>query len=232
MIRFNAWLVLVACGLYLFSPNLVAAKEPVRPVEFVDLTLLLTNANYDMRYFSENNFVGERIDGYKAPKCLVHIAVANALIRASERIKHYGLQFKFYDCYRPQKAVHHFMRWAIDLTDTKTKQEYYPNIDKNKLVGEYIAQRSGHTRGYTIDVTLEQMSMSGEYIELDMGTPYDLFDTRSNTQDLNVTLEQKKNRYLLLGLMQEFGFINYPKEWWHFTLESDPNDKYWDFDIE
>ena len=124
------------------------------------------------------------------------------------------------------------MRWAVDLTDTKTKAEYYPNINKNKLVGEYIAERSGHSRGYTIDVSLEQKSMSGDYAELDMGTPYDLFDTRSNTRDPRVNLDQLKNRYLLLGLMDEFGFKNYPKEWWHFTLAQDPKDTYWDFDVQ
>ena len=202
-----------------------------QPAQFVDLGLLLPSANYDIRYFGTNNFIGEKIAGYNAPKCILHISAADALIKASESLQRHGLRLKIFDCYRPKKAVSHFVRWAKDLDDQSTKTSYYPNLDKSQLLGDYIAKTSGHSRGYTLDVTLEFKSMSGDYQELDMGTPYDWFDTRSNTDDNRINLEQKKNRYLLKGILAQYGFENYPMEWWHFTYKSDPKNKYWDFDI-
>ena len=118
----------VGFALGLSALSLAGESGPHRPPEMVDLTLLLNEANYDIRYAGENNFVGTPISGYKAPKCIVHISVAHALIRASEQLKKHDLRFKFFDCYRPEKAVQHFMRWAVDLKDTKTKTSWWENI--------------------------------------------------------------------------------------------------------
>jgi len=228
LLKSGVLLFVILLNLLFPSPS---DAKPSQPVDFVDVGLLLPSANYDIRYFGSNNFVGANIDGYHAPKCILHISAADALIKASESLEKHGLRLKIFDCYRPQKAVAHFVRWAKNSEDQSTKDVYYPNLDKTQLLGDYIAETSGHSRGYTLDVTLEFKSMSGEYIELDMGTPYDWFDTLSNTADDRINLEQKKNRFLLNGVLSQFGFTNYPMEWWHFTFNADPQKHYFDFDI-
>lgn len=217
---------------YATSSLASAETTELKPVEMVDLALIMPNATYDIRYASDNNFVGRVVDGYLAPKCFIHISAADKLVKANEALSELGLRFKIFDCYRPQKSVAHFMRWAKDLSDTTTKTEYYPNLPKSELVGDYIAEKSGHSRGYTIDLTIEQKQKNGSYQELDMGSPFDMFDTLSNTADSRVTLAQKKNRYLLKGIMEDAGFRDYSMEWWHFTYNADPGKIYLDFNIE
>ena len=188
--------------------------------DFVDAGKAVPAAIVDMRYAGSDNFVGEAIDGYRKPKCLLARPAAEALARASAELEGMGLRFRLYDCYRPQRAVDHFARWAAN-DDQSTKAAYYPNIEKSRLFAEgYIAERSGHSRGSTVDLTIEG---------LDMGSPYDFFDPVSNTADPRPGAAQRANRLLLTLLMERHGFRPYALEWWHFTLAEEPfPDAYFD----
>ena len=141
-----------------------------------------------------------------------------------------GYSLKVFDCYRPQRAVDRFVAWGRDLSDQAMKAEHYPAEDKSQLFEKgYIADRSGHSRGSTLDLTLVRQP---DATELDMGTPYDYFDSLSNTEDPRITGQQRANRLLLKGVMEKHGFVNYDKEWWHYTLTDEPYpDSYFDFPV-
>lgn len=202
------------------------------PEQFVVLNDYLPTANYDIRYASNNNFVGLPVTGYKAPLCIIERQAAKALGVVNGQLLKDKMRLKIFDCYRPEKAVDHFMRWVDDKNDQTTKQDYYPNLKKLALKGGYIAERSGHSRGFTVDLTVEVLNESGEYIEMDMGAPFDFFDSISNTHSDLITATQLKNRLLLKRAMLENGFNDYPMEWWHFTHKSDPQSDYWNFDVQ
>ncbi len=201
------------------------------PEQFVDLKNVVADATFDIRYYSTNNFVGAKVAGYHAAKCIIHKSAARDLKNVSAELALLGYRLKVFDCYRPEQAVAHFMRWAEDLTDVSTKPVYYPNIAKAALVPDYIASRSGHSRGYTIDLSLEQKQPDGSYREVDMGSPFDMFDALSNTEHPHITERQKRHRALLNNTMSSYNFSNYSMEWWHFTHTSDPNTTYWDFPV-
>jgi D-alanyl-D-alanine dipeptidase len=131
------------------------------------------------------------------------------------------MSLTLYDCYRPVRAVHAFVAWAHDLSDQSTKAEHYPNVDKSKLLGPYIAETSGHSRGATVDLGLLRCD-GGDCTPLDMGAGFDLFDPRANTDTPAITDAQRANRQLLLDAMKQRGFVNYPMEWWHFTFRPEP----------
>ena len=194
--------------------------------EFVDVATLIPTALFDIRYFGNNNFVGAPVDGYEAAKCFLHKTAAKALQQAHKQAQQAGYNFKIYDCYRPQRAVDHFVRWVNDEADTKTKAAYYPNLGKDQLLGGYIAAKSGHSRGSTIDLTLTDSQGQA----LNMGSLFDMFDTISNTDDPRITEEQKANRYKLKNIMMAAGFSPYSMEWWHFTYKPQAYpDTYFDF---
>ncbi len=184
----------------------------------------------DVRYFSSDNFVGEAINGYNAEKILMTLEAALALAAIQIELGERGLGLKVFDAYRPQQAVEHFVRWAADINDTSTKSEYYPNIAKQDLfVLGYIAAQSGHSRGSTVDLTLLDLE-TGE--ELDMGAPWDFFDSISWPTSLEVSLPQKANREILREIMLRHDFIPIREEWWHFTLDDEPfPNTYFDFPI-
>ncbi len=188
--------------------------------DFVDARKAAPTAIIDMRYAGENNFTGGRISGYRKPKRLLARPAAEALARASADLDGMGLRLRIYDCYRPQRAVDHFVRWAAD-SDRSAKAAYYPNIEKSRLFAEgYIAELSGHSRGSTVDLTIDG---------LDMGSPYDFFDPISNTADPRPGAAQRANRLLLKLLMEKHGFRPFALEWWHFTLAEEPYpDTYFD----
>jgi len=217
-------------GIALMSASAACANpSDDKRSEFVDVGSLLPNAVLDIRYFGHHNFVGKPVDGYNAPKCLLHNSAAKALKNVQIAAQIQGLSLKIFDCYRPQRAVDHFVRWVNDLEDTRTKAEFYPNLGKDKLLGDYIAAKSGHSRGSTIDLTL--VDAKGK--ELDMGSPFDMFDTLSNTEDPRISAEQKANRYKLKSLMTEAGFAPYSMEWWHFTYQPQAYPAtYFDFVVE
>ena len=156
---------------------------------------------------------------------------AAALKKASDELVQLGYRLKIYDAYRPQKAVDHFVRWSKNIEDTLMKRYFYPDLDKSVLFAqEYIAEKSGHTRGSTVDLTLFDMTTEKE---VDMGGTFDFFGEQSHP-DYKKTLtdEQYSNRMLLRNVMIKHGFKPLDSEWWHFTLKDEPfPDTYFDFDV-
>jgi zinc D-Ala-D-Ala dipeptidase len=224
----------------------LAAAMGFVPLADVDNTIL-----QDMRYATNYNFVGRRIDGYRDPTCILHRRAARALRRAQNRVNEQGYTLKVYDCYRPQRAVDHFVRWSENGNE-RMKREFYPRVDKARVFDlGYIARRSGHSRGSTVDLTLvklpakEQPQWSREEFGLvsctaprkrrfpdnsiAMGTSYDCFDTRSHT----FSGRARENRLRLRRTMERAGFAPYDNEWWHFTLRNERYpDRYFDFPVE
>jgi D-alanyl-D-alanine dipeptidase len=205
------------------------AQAPLPP-GFVDAAAVVDGLLVDMRYFGDNNFVGQRIDGYERPRCLLSVPAANALAAIERDLAANGLGLKVFDCYRPQRAVAHFVRWAQRIDDLKHKREFYPDVDKRDLFKDgYISDRSGHSRGSTVDLTLVRRA---DGRELDMGSPFDFFSPKSWPSDRSVSGEAQKNRARLAGAMTRGGFRPYDKEWWHFTLVEEPfPDTYFDFPV-
>ncbi|MFJ6660353.1 M15 family metallopeptidase [Streptomyces sp. NPDC091377] len=228
--------------------------EPKAPEDFVALPAVDPTIIQEMRYVTPHSFVGEPIDGYHRPLCILTRPAARALHQAQRKLLRQGYALKVYDCYRPQRAVDHFVRWAEDLRDQTTKREFYPDVDKSRLFADgYIAEKSGHSRGSTVDLTIVRLPprptrpyLPGEPLvpcyapeaerfpdnSVDMGTGYDCFDTRSHTLDPRVQGRQRAHRMLLKTTLEAVGFVNLPEEWWHFTYrpESHP-DTYFDFPV-
>ena len=197
------------------------------------LDTVAPSVRQSMRYAGPANFVGRPVDGYRAPRCWLTEPAAHALESAEAEAVAQGMTLLVYDCYRPQRAVREFMHWAADGADQHTKDEYYPRVSKEDLIPQgYVAERSGHSRGSTVDVTLAR-SCGEHVVPLDMGTAFDFFDPRSHYSSNEVTFEQWENRRLLRALMQRHGFRGYEPEWWHFTLNDEPYpDRYFDVPIE
>ena len=176
-----------------------------------------------MRYHTKHNFVGERIDGYFKPRGILTSKAVEALAKVQQALKPFGLRLKIFDAYRPQRAVDHFVRWAQDLANTHTKAEFYPNTEKKNLFrGQYISERSSHTRGSTVDLTIVPLNGAIGDPGLDMGSGFDFFGPESWPHYVDITAVQRANRLLLRTLMIKYGFKPYPREWWHFTLENEP----------
>ena len=213
-------------GLLAVATAAAARSQPTPPAGFVDTAAIAEGLVVDMRYFGEHNFVGERIDGYEQPRCLLTAKAATALAAVAHELAGRGLGLEVFDCYRPARAVAHFMRWARDLSDTRRKAEFYPDVDKRDLFRDgYIAERSGHSRGSTIDLTLVRRasgSAAEPGAELDMGTSFDLFSPKSWPSDRSIGVEARRNRALLADAMKRQGFHPYDREWWHFTLAHEP----------
>ena len=199
------------------------------PGTFVDSGTIVPGLITDIRYAGTHNFVGRPVTGYAAPRCLLTQQAASALADVARDLAVRGLQLKVFDCYRPARAVANFVRWARDLNDQAAKAEFYPDVDKRTLFRDgYIASRSGHSRGSTVDLTLARLAGG----ELDMGTPFDFFSLKSAPAATSVSPEQRANRMILAGAMQRRGFRPYAKEWWHFTLRNEPfPNSYFDFPI-
>ncbi|MER6253276.1 M15 family metallopeptidase [Streptomyces sp. NPDC001584] len=228
--------------------------EAKAPRAFVALSSVDPTILQDMRYVRAHNFVGEPVDGYRQPVCILTRPAAEALHRAQARLLRQGYSLKVYDCYRPQRAVDHFVRWAEDLGDERRKAEFYPRVDKSRLFEDgYIAKKSGHSRGSTMDVTLVRLPAlpaprprpgqesvpcyaprAERYPDnsVDMGTGFDCFDTLSHTDDPRVQGAQRANRDLLRSALAAEGFANLPEEWWHFTHKPELfPDTYFDFPV-
>lgn len=201
------------------------------PQKFSDLATLLPSVRIEVRYASSNNFIGKPIDGYKAAKIFLTNNAIIALEKVQDDLRDQGLGLKVYDGYRPQRAVDQFVRWSQRADDTLMKAIYYPYISKHKLFTlGYIAAKSGHSRGSTVDLTLVNLS-SGK--ELDMGSHYDYFGTISGVFNKTISEDQLSNRLLLRNAMLKNGFKALSEEWWHFTLKKEPYpNTYFDFVIE
>ena len=250
-------MIMTACvALCGASPAAYAAPpihvETQQPSDFVDIKSVATSIQVDIRYSGYHNFIGHPVPGYEANKCLLTRRAADAIAGVQRELVSSGLSLRLYDCYRPQRAVDCFVRWAGDASDAAMKQEFYPREDKAKLLPDgYVASPSSHSRGSTVDLTIiPLLSRLVPYSPsqaltpcikpigvrfadgaLDMGTGYDCFDVMA-TDRAPVTPQQKANRLLLKTLMMQAGFQPYQPEWWHFTLKGEPyRDVYFDFPV-
>lgn len=231
----------------------VSTVEQELPDGFSTLTQIDDSIELDMRYLGNNNFVGRPIAGYQASACILTTPAATALAQVQAQANLEGYSLKVYDCFRPQRAVDHFVAWAADPADEKMKAAFYPDVPKDELFSRgYIAERSGHSRGSTVDLTLVRLGSLQPQADpmddydcrgseaqrfpdnsIDMGTSYDCFDERSHTDNPDVGEDVLANRHLLRDLMEAAGFVNYDQEWWHYTLRDEPyTDQYFDFPVQ
>ena len=199
----------------------VSTATTAQQAGLVDVATLAPDIRMEMRYAGSDNFTGAVVPGYEAKKCLLLEPVAKALAQVQADLRSQGLSLDIFDCYRPVRAVQHFVRWARDPADQRTKSAYYPNLEKASLLDGYIAETSGHSRGATLDLTLVRCD-GDACTELDMGTPFDFFDPRANTAHPSITDEQRRHREQLVQAMARHGFQNYAMEWWHFTFRPEP----------
>lgn len=197
---------------------------------FVDAASAVPGLVVEMRYHGSHNFVGRPIAGYEAPVCLLTAEAAAALAAVQAELAASGRGLKVFDCYRPARAVADFGAWARDPADQRMKAEFYPNVDKALLFKlGYLAERSGHSRGSTVDLTIIDLASGAE---VDMGSPWDLFDPISWPSSEAVPPEARANRQVLQNLMVQHGFRPLREEWWHFTLENEPHpETYFDFPV-
>ena len=213
----------------------------------MNITDVVPDVILEIRYFGTYNFVGNRIDGYMQPTALLTRQAAEALKAVSDDVKAQGYRLKIFDAYRPQRAVDNFVRWAKDEADVRMKQYFYPDLEKNLLFPQdYIAEKSGHTRGSTVDITLFDMTTEKE---VDMGGTFDWFGVESHPdfcgnpetgkytggkspKGRSITKQQFENRMILRQAMLRHGFKPLSSEWWHFTLKDEPfADTYFNFPV-
>lgn len=227
------------------AQDVARVKDPTMDSsQFVNITDVVPDAILEIRYHSTYNFVGARIDGYEEPTALLTRQAADSLRAVSLDLKRHGYVLKIYDAYRPQRAVDHFMRWSQDLGDTITKAYFYPRLTKKEVFdGEYVATKSGHSRGSTVDLTIVDMKTGKE---VDMGGTFDWFGIESHPDygggnpetldfqqtDPDFTSVQFYNRMVLRTAMLRHGFKPLDNEWWHFTLKDEPfPDTYFNFPV-
>ena len=188
--------------------------------DFVLLGDFIPSIIQEIRYYSTYNFIGERIDGYEEPIALLTKEAARALKSVANEMNVEGYRLKIFDAYRPTLAVKHFIMWGIEDQDVRMKPFFYPNVVKQDLFSQgYIAKKSSHSRGSTVDLTLLDMSTGKE---LDMGSPFDWFGVESHPDYRGITEEQYENRMFLQKAMVRNGFTTIDCEWWHFTLADEP----------
>jgi len=214
--------------LLLTTLTLFSFAEPPKGFNYIQDKI--PTIKLEIRYHGKNNFIGTPIDGYLAPKAILTTKATLALSQVQEELKSFNLGLKVFDAYRPQKAVDHFVRWGRDLGDTKMKAIYYPTVEKKNLFRDgYIAKKSGHSRGSTVDLTIIDLKSKKE---LDMGSSFDFFGVVSHVNYEKISTQQRANRMLLNQVMLKHGFKAYAEEWWHFTLKNEPYKKtYFNFDV-
>ena len=237
------------------TPTAATSVDSHAPPGFVDLSDVDPTIEHDIRYYSDHNFVGRRIDGYLEPRCLLAEPTAQALHRAQTAARVKGYSLKVYDCYRPARAGEDFANWARDPDDQKMKGEFFPDEPKSRLFADgYVGGgTTTHSSGTAVDLTLvplptptQRPFVPGEPLQpctapvdrrfpdnsIDMGTGYDCFDARSHTLDPRITGTPHDNRLLLRQLMTDAGFVNYANEWWHYDLANPPRPaNYYDFPV-
>lgn len=205
--------------------------ENTDPSGFVLVSDVIPDAVLDIRYYSTFNFLGERVDGYEEPVALLTREAAEALRGVSDEAISMGYRLKIFDCYRPQCAVDHFVRWADAHRELAMKNYFYPEVDKETLFERgFVAKKSGHSRGSTVDLTLFDMATQKD---LNVGGTFDYFGQLSWSEFTDsITKEQAQNRAMLRDLMVRHGFRPLAEEWWHFTLEDEPYpDTYFTFPV-
>ncbi|MFI5332971.1 MAG: M15 family metallopeptidase [Candidatus Babeliales bacterium] len=245
------------CSLIISCSTTLALTPETRAKGFVYLHEIDPTIKTSLRYNSNENFVGTVVDGYKKNVVIMTKQAAQALKKVQEEVKKDGYSLVVYDAYRPQQAVDHFMRWSKDVKDQAKKDYYYPRIDKARVFElGYVAERSGHSRGSTVDLTLIKNGQSVHDIKttqrtlldnfsitylddgtVDMGSSFDLFDVASHYENNLIAQEYKARRTYLKNIMEKHGFKNYSEEWWHFTLKNEPfpanqDSSYFNFPVE
>jgi zinc D-Ala-D-Ala dipeptidase len=236
------------------APGATAAAKTAPPGRFVSLHDVVPSIVIEMRYFTAHNFIGRPIRGYRQPLCIVTNETAAALSRVQARVRRHGYTLKVYDCYRPQRAVDDFVAWGKRVRDQRMKREFYPYEPKSRVFKDgYIATKSGHSRGSTVDLTLvrrppgpQDHYRRGQRLvpctappsrrfrdnSIDMGTGYDCFDRRAHPFSTRVSARAHRNRMRLRRAMLREGFMPLATEWWHFTLRDEPfADRYFDFPV-
>lgn len=196
--------------------------------DFAEISTVINDAAYDIRYYSANNFTGHPINGYRAPRAYLTKKALKALAVAAADLRAQGYRLLIWDSYRPQKAVDDFVGWINDPQNAGDKS-FYPSLEKSDLLaGNYIMAKSGHTRGSTVDLTI--IKKDGSFV--DMGGTFDLFSEVSHPDYKKISKKQKKNRAILRRAMEKAGFKGIDSEWWHFTLKDEPYpDTYFNFDV-
>ncbi len=196
---------------------------------FAEISTVIDDVAYDIRYYSPNNFTGGKINGYKTPRAYLTKEALAALAQAAEDLRAQGYRLLIWDAYRPQKAVDNFVAWINDLVNPGDKS-FYPTLEKSDLLaGDYIMAKSGHSRGSTVDLTI--IKKDGGFV--DMGGMFDLFSEISHPDYKKISKKQKRNRQILRDAMLKAGFKPLDSEWWHFTLKDEPyKDTYFNFDVE
>jgi D-alanyl-D-alanine dipeptidase len=211
---------------------LISCSEPKQDGKenFVQVHEVIPNVVYDIRYYSTDNFVGAKVDGYLAPIAFITKKASAGLVQVQNELNIEGLGLKIFDAYRPQKGVDHFVRWGAIPSDTLTKEKYYPEIKKANVFDlGYVATKSGHSRGSTLDLTIINLDSKKA---LDMGSPWDYFGEISHHDSPLVSQQQTANRNKLRSIMSKYGFKQYDNEWWHYTLNDEPFPvTYFNFDV-
>jgi D-alanyl-D-alanine dipeptidase len=198
--------------------------------DFVFVDELVPGVRWDAKYATWDNFTGKPVDGYLANRIVGSMALCSGLERARDDAASLGFGLLLWDGYRPQRAVDNFLRWSECSEDGQRKPRHYPNIDRTEMFEKgYVAARSGHSRGSTVDLTLYHLA-TGELAA--MGGHHDLMDPISHHGAGGITEVEARNRRDLCSIMEDCGFRPYACEWWHYTLEDEPYpDTYFDFAI-
>ncbi len=222
--------IFITLFLFLFViPFALADEISYDKSDFVKVYTVVDDAIFDIRYYSANNFTGKRINGYNAPVAYMTKESAAALSKAAADLRKQGYRMLIWDTYRPQKAVDNFLEWINNPYDEGDKS-FYPKLKKSDLIaGNYIAEKSGHSRGSTVDLTI--VYKDGSFV--DMGGTFDLFSEISHPDYKKLTKKQKSNRKILRDAMLKAGFSGIDSEWWHYTYKNEPyKNTYFNFDIE
>jgi D-alanyl-D-alanine dipeptidase len=198
--------------------------------DFVFVDEYVSAIHWDAKYATWDNFTGKPVDGYLANRIVGTRRLCEALERAREEAASLGFGLLLWDGYRPQRAVDSFLRWSKQPEDGRTKPRHYPNIERSEMFAKgYVAARSGHSRGSTVDLTLfhlatrERAPMEGDH---------DLMDAISHHGAEGIAPVEARNRRCLRSVMETSGFSSYDREWWHYTLKDEPYpDTYFDFPI-
>ncbi|ENB4167542.1 M15 family metallopeptidase [Stenotrophomonas maltophilia] len=188
------------------EPPRVSPATDAASAGLVEIRTLSPGIDMDIRYANANNFTGARVPGYEAPSCYLLAPVAKALAQVEQNLR-----------------AQAFMAWVNDPRELSRKAQQYPDLDKPRLLADgYIAERSGHSRGATVDLGLLDCR-TGACTPLDMGTDFDFFGPRAHTRTSGLSTVQQANRQQLVQAMARRGFVNYPQEWWHYTLQPEPD---------
>ena len=198
--------------------------------DFVFVDEFVPGIRWDAKYATWDNFTGKPVDGYLANRIVGTRSLCTALESAHEKAATLGFGLLIWDGYRPQRAVDCFLRWSAEPEDGLTKSRHYPNIDRAEMFEKgYVAAKSGHSRGSTVDLTLYHL-VTGQLAR--MGGDHDLMDPISHHGAPGITAIEAGNRRYLCSIMEDCGFSRYDSEWWHYTLNDEPHpDTYFDFPI-